>query len=69
MSVTDNEYQDLLAAVEKALRHFGTRPAEPGFDQEVFDELRRVRETLLRGRRDLHDPNLKSDSHSPSGSS
>jgi hypothetical protein len=68
MSVDESEFKDLRVAVEKALGHFETRPAEPGFDQDVYDELRRVRETLLRGRRDLSDPNLKHDSPSPSGS-
>jgi hypothetical protein len=59
MSINDKDYHELLAAVERALRHFEGRPAESGFDQEVYDELRRARETLLRARRDLHDPNLK----------
>jgi hypothetical protein len=59
MSINDKDYQELLAAVDCALRHFEGRPAEPGFDQEVYDELRRARETLVRARRDMHDPNLK----------
>ncbi|MDB6113581.1 MAG: hypothetical protein JWQ62_526 [Lacunisphaera sp.] len=67
MSVDDKEFKELLTAVEQSLRHFESRPAEPGFDQEIYDELRRVRESLLRARRDKHDPNVKRDSHSPSG--
>lgn len=58
MSVNEAQFTALLTSIEQALRHFETRPAEPGFDQEVYDELRRVRETLLRGRRDARDPNL-----------
>jgi hypothetical protein len=69
MSVDESEFRILLGAVERALRHFGGRPTEAGFDQEVYDELRRVRETLLRGQRDGRDPNVARDSHSPSESS
>jgi len=68
MSINQNQFRDLLAAVDRALAHFEARPAEPGFDREVYDELRRVRETLQRGRRDQRDPNLKQGSPSPSGS-
>ena len=66
MSVDDKEFKELLAAIEQSLRHFESRPVEPGFDQEIYDELRRVRESLLRARRDKLDPNVKRDSHSPS---
>ena len=69
MNVDDKEFQELLGAVEASLRHFETRPIESGFDQEVYDELRRVRESLLRSRRDKLDPNVNRDSPSPSGSS
>jgi hypothetical protein len=61
MSVNPSEFKALLAAIDETLRHFPARPTEAGFDQEVYDELRRVRETLLRGGRDQHDPNLKQD--------
>ncbi len=70
MSINEDEYRNLLVAIDRALWHFEVRPVEAGFDQEVYDELRRVRETLLRGHRDHHDPSLKrDDSPSPSGSS
>ena len=64
-SINEEEYKNLLVAVDRALWHFEARPVESGFDQEVYDELRRVRETLLRGRRDQNDPNIKRDSKSP----
>lgn len=69
MSVNNRDFRDLLMATERALRHFESRPPEAGFDREVYDELRRVREMLVRGRRDLHDPNLKrkTGSRSPRG--
>jgi hypothetical protein len=68
MSINDKEFETLLAAIDRSLRHFEARPVESGFDQDVYDELRRVREGLLRARRDMHDPNLKrDDSPSPSG--
>jgi len=67
MNINDKDYQELFAAVDRALRHFEGRPVEPGFDRDVYDELRRVRETMARTRRDLHDPNLKeTGSQSPS---
>ncbi len=67
MSVDDKEYQELLNAIDQSLRHFEARPIESGFDQEVYDELRRVRESLVRAHRDKHDVNIKRDSRSPSG--
>ena len=66
MSVDDQEFKELLEAVELSLRHFESRPIESGFDQEVYDELRRVRESLIRAHRDKFDPNIKRDSRSPS---
>lgn len=68
MSIDDQEFKELLEAVEQSLRHFESRPIEPGFDQEVYDELKRVRESLIRAHRDNLDPNIQRDSRSPSGS-
>jgi hypothetical protein len=64
MGVTNNEFKELIEAVDRALRQFESRPSEPGFDQEIYDELRRVREILVRDRRDQRDPNLLRDSGS-----
>lgn len=71
MCVNQKEFDELVGALDRSLAIFGERPPEPGFDQTVFEELRRVRETLIRARWDLkEDPNLrqKKDSKSPMGS-
>ena len=70
MSVNQQEFESLIAALDRSLALFDDKPVEPGFDREVYDELRRVRETLIRARRDMHDPNTKPrrDSKSPLGS-
>lgn len=65
MSVNQKELQEILAAIDRSLELFGEKPAEPGFDLEVYDELRRVRETLIRAHRDTRDKNIKRDSKSP----
>jgi len=66
--VTQKEYQELLQEVDKALTRFGGRPTEEGFDLEIYEELRRVREMLIRANRDLSDPNVQRDSRNPLGS-
>ena len=68
MCVNQQEYEALLTAIDRSLALFPERPAEPGVDLEVYDELRRVRETLIRARRDMRDKNIKRDSKSPLGS-
>lgn len=68
MSVNDEEFQSLLASIDRSLAIFGERPAEPGFEFELYEELRRVRETLIRARRDMRDKNIQRDSKSPLGS-
>jgi hypothetical protein len=68
MCVNQQEYEELLTAIDRSLALFGEKPAEPGFDLEVYEELRRVRETLIRARRDMRDKNIKRDSKSPLGS-
>jgi hypothetical protein len=65
MNVNQQEFQDLLAAIDQSLSLFGGRPPGPGFDLLVYDELRRVRETLIRARRDMRDKNIRRDSKSP----
>jgi hypothetical protein len=67
MCVNQQEFEDLLCAIDRSLAIFGEKPTEPGFDLEVFDELRRVRETLIRARRDMRDTNIRRDSKSPLG--
>ncbi len=53
--------------IDRSLALFADKPIEPGFDQDVYEELRRVRETLIRARRDMRDTNIKRDSKSPLG--
>jgi hypothetical protein len=67
--VNPQEFQDLLAAIDKSLAFFDEKPPGPGFDHEVYDELRRARETLIRAQRDLRDKNIPRDSRSPLESS
>jgi hypothetical protein len=67
MSINEKEFKVLFEAVERALRNFEAPPAEPGFDREIYEELRRVRETLLRAHRDQQDPKVKQGSPSPFG--
>jgi hypothetical protein len=61
MGITNNEFIELIEALDRALRQFESRPTERGFDLEIYNELRRVREILVRDRRDQHDPNLLKD--------
>lgn len=65
MCVNQQEFEKLMATIERSLELFGEKPTEPGFDLEVYEELRRVRETLIRARRDMRDKNIKRDSKSP----
>jgi hypothetical protein len=67
MCVNQQEFEELMKALDRSLAIFGEKPAEPGFDLEVYEELRRVRETLIRARRDMRDKNVKRDSKSPLG--
>jgi len=69
ISVTLKEYQELIAIIDRALSRFGGRPPEETFDLEVYDELRRAREAIVRAGRDLRDPNVRRDSKSPLESS
>ena len=65
MNVNQKEFEELLATIDRSLALFGGRPMEPGFDLEIYEELRRVRETLIRARRDMRDKNIRRDSKSP----
>ena len=69
MNVNQQEFQNLLASIDRSLALFGGKPTEPGFDLVVYEELRRVRETLIRARRDMRDKNIPRDSRSPLESS
>lgn len=58
MSLSDREFQEFLEALEHSIASFGGQPLEPGVDRDLYDELRRIRETMIRARRDLQDPNI-----------
>lgn len=63
--VTQPKYQQLMAIIDRALSQFDGKPPEEGFDMEIYNELRKVRETIVRVQRDLRDKNITRDSHSP----
>lgn len=65
MSVTKLEYQELIEKIDQALARFGSRPPMGGVEEKMYEEVRRVRETLLRALRDLRDKNIPRDSKSP----
>jgi hypothetical protein len=65
MNVNEQEFKELLSAIDKSLSMFGDKPLEAGFDRDIYEELRRVRETLIRARRDMRDTNIRHDSKSP----
>ena len=65
ISVTQQEYKQLLGALDMALAQFGGKPTDEGFELEVYNELRKVRETVIRAHRDLRDKNIPRDSRSP----
>lgn len=58
MSLSEQEYQEFLAMIDQSIAKFGGRPPTPGVDQNLYDELRRIREAMIRLRRDLEDPNV-----------
>jgi hypothetical protein len=58
MSLSDREYQEFIDALDRSIAQFGMRPAEPGIDLDLYNDLRRIRETMIRLRRDLQDPNV-----------
>lgn len=63
--VNPDNFQALMKAIEKALAQFPERPSEPGFDLEIYEKLRRVREAMIRAQRDLRDTNIPRDSKNP----
>jgi hypothetical protein len=65
MSLSDREFKEFLDAIDRTLAAFGGRPAEPGVDLELYYELRRIRETMIRARRDVGDSNVRRDKQPP----
>ena len=66
----DSDYRIILASIDESLRLMGDAPPEKGSNLRVYQELRKIRETLIRAQRDSLDKNIKRpDSRSPLGTS
>jgi hypothetical protein len=64
----DQDYRTILHAIDESLRLMGDPPAEAGYELEIYQELRKIRETLIRAQRDALDKNIqRPDSRSPTG--
>jgi len=64
MSLSDQEFEEFLAMIDQSIAKFGGRPANPGIDLDLYNELRRIRETMIRLRRDIGDPNVPGETQS-----
>lgn len=58
MSLSDQEFKEFIEAIDRSIAHFGGRPAEPGVDLALYEDLRKIREAMVRARRDYQDPNV-----------
>ena len=67
MSLSDRDFREFLDALDHSLARFGGRPVEPGVDLDLYEELLRVREAMVRARRDCQDPNVTRDRPPASG--
>lgn len=67
MSLSDRDFKEFLDAVDRSLAQFGGRPTETGVDLDLYEELLRVREAMVRARRDCQDPNVPRDRPPASG--
>ena len=64
----DQDYRTILNAIDESLRLMGDEPVDPGCEHEIYRELRKIRETLIRAQRDSRDKNVqRPDSRSPLG--
>ena len=64
----DQDYRTILDAIDESLRLMGDEPVEPGYEHEIYLELRKIRETLIRAQRDSLDKKIqRPDSRSPTG--
>jgi hypothetical protein len=64
----DHDYRTILNAIDESLRLMGDEPIEAGYEHEIYQELRKIRETLIRAQRDTRDKNVqRPDSRSPTG--
>ena len=66
----DHDYRTILDSIDKSLRLIGDEPPEEGHELRIYQELRKVREMLIRAQRDNLDPNIpmkRPGSRSPLG--
>lgn len=64
----EKEYRALLGSIEAALRIVGEEPSPRAIELQIRKELMKLRETLIRARRDrLKDKTGRPDSRSPLG--
>jgi hypothetical protein len=50
--VEETEYREVLESLDRALTQFADKPVDAGFDLNLYEEIRRARETLIRAQRD-----------------
>jgi hypothetical protein len=68
MGVKEKDYRALLGSIEAALRIVGEEPSDRAIELQIRKELMKLRETLIRARRDrLKDKTARPDSRSPLG--
>jgi hypothetical protein len=68
IGMTDKEYKELLGSIEAALRIVGDEPSQRGVELKIRSDLMKLRETLIRARRDrIKDKTGRPDSRSPLG--
>jgi hypothetical protein len=66
--VKEKDYRALLGSIEAALRIVGEEPSSRGIELQIRKDLMKLRETLVRARRDrLTDKKGRPDSRSPLG--
>lgn len=58
MSLDDHDLRTCLDAIEQSLTHFREKPDESSAERRLYDDFLRLRESLVRARRDLRDPNV-----------
>ncbi len=68
VDVKEKDYKALLGSIEAALRIVGDEPSSPPIELQIRADLMKLRETLIRARRDrLKEKPSRPDSRSPLG--
>ena len=65
--VKENEYKALLGSIEAALRIVGEEPTPGAVEFQIRKDLLKMRESLVRARRDRLKEQLNRDSRDPLG--